>query len=87
MFSTKAFIFLLALGANASASPSLSLKLSGADAAKGIEELKVTATLTNTGDNTLKLLNDPRTVCCVQLEVMVEHVLTSLRLGAFEDAN
>jgi len=62
MFSAKVFVSLLAISASAFAAPSLSLKVSGADVAEGVENLKVTATLTNTGDSTLKLLNDPRTV-------------------------
>ena len=63
MFSTSVRAALLALAATASAvaaAPGLSLKVTGADAVDGVENFKVTATLTNTGDETLKLLNDPR---------------------------
>ncbi|KAI0347609.1 peptidyl-Lys metalloendopeptidase [Trametopsis cervina] len=45
---------------SASAAPGLSLKLSGAQKVSGVSNLKVTATVTNTGDDILKLLNDPR---------------------------
>ncbi|KAI0766464.1 peptidyl-Lys metalloendopeptidase [Trametes elegans] len=54
---------LLALTASASlvaAERGLSLKVSGPEAVDGVDNLKVTTTLTNTGDETLKLLNDPR---------------------------
>ena len=63
MFSTSVRTALVALVATASAvvaAPGLSLKVTGADAVDGVENFKVTATLTNTGDETLKLLNDPR---------------------------
>ena len=63
MFSTTVRAALLALAATASvvsAAPGLSLKVTGADAVDGVENFKVVATLTNTGDETLKLLNDPR---------------------------
>ncbi|RDB29383.1 Peptidyl-Lys metalloendopeptidase [Hypsizygus marmoreus] len=43
-----------------SAAPGLSLKVAGPDAVTGVENLKVVATVTNTGDQTLKILNDPR---------------------------
>lgn len=63
MFSSALRSTLLALVASAvtvSAVPGLTLKLSGADKVDGIDNLKVVATLVNTGDETLKLLNDPR---------------------------
>ena len=44
----------------ASAAPGLELRLSGADEVNGVDNLKLTTSLTNTGDETLKLLNDPR---------------------------
>ena len=44
----------------ASATPGLELRLSGADEVNGVDNLKITTSLTNTGDETLKLLNDPR---------------------------
>lgn len=53
----------MALAASAiavSAAPGLSLKVSGAEAVDGVENFKVTTTVTNTGDETLKLINDPR---------------------------
>lgn len=59
MFST-ALVTLLFSAAAVSAAPSLSLKLSGPDDVSDVADLKLTATLTNTGDSTLKLLNDPR---------------------------
>ncbi|KAI1782550.1 peptidyl-Lys metalloendopeptidase [Ganoderma leucocontextum] len=44
------------------AAPGLSLKVTGPDAVDGVENMKVITTLTNTGDETLKLLNDPNSV-------------------------
>ncbi|KAI1786570.1 metalloprotease, partial [Ganoderma leucocontextum] len=61
--STSVRAALLALAATASAvaaAPSLSLKVTGSDAVDGVENFKVVTTLTNTGDETIKLLNDPR---------------------------
>ncbi|KAJ8495994.1 hypothetical protein ONZ45_g12642 [Pleurotus djamor] len=43
----------------ASAAPGLTLKVSGSDVVKGVDNLRVDTTLVNTGDETLKLLNDP----------------------------
>ncbi|KAM5544362.1 hypothetical protein V8D89_002022 [Ganoderma adspersum] len=63
MFSTSlrpALITLAATAAAAQAAPGLSLKVSGPDAVNGVENLKVITTLVNIGDETLKLLNDPR---------------------------
>ncbi|KAM5544061.1 hypothetical protein V8D89_002247 [Ganoderma adspersum] len=63
MFSTSVRAALLALAASASAvaaAPGLSLKVTGSDAVDGVDNFKVVTTLTNTGDETLKLLNDPR---------------------------
>ncbi|KAJ8462294.1 hypothetical protein ONZ51_g10989 [Trametes cubensis] len=63
MFSSTARAALVALVASAaavSAERGLSLKVSGPEAVDGVDNLKVTTTLTNTGDETLKLLNDPR---------------------------
>jgi len=46
-----------------SAAPGLTLKTSTSNVnVDGLENLKVTTTVTNTGDETLKLLNDPRGV-------------------------
>jgi peptidyl-Lys metalloendopeptidase len=44
----------------ASAAPGLTLKVAGPSSVSGVENLKVVTTLTNTGDETLKLINDPR---------------------------
>lgn len=63
MFSISLRSTLIALVASAvavSAAPGLSLKVSTPSAVDGIENLKVVTTLTNTGDEALKLLNDPR---------------------------
>ncbi|KAI0785486.1 hypothetical protein BC629DRAFT_521998 [Irpex lacteus] len=65
MFSSALRSTLVALVASAvavSAVPGLSLTLSGADKIDGVNNLKITATVKNTGDETLKLLNDPRGV-------------------------
>lgn len=63
MFSTTLRSTLIALVASALvvvAEPSLSLKVSSPSVVDGVQDLKVVTTLTNTGDETLKLLNDPR---------------------------
>ncbi|KAL1951282.1 hypothetical protein VTO73DRAFT_431 [Trametes versicolor] len=63
MFSSALRTALVALAASAvavSAERGLSLKVSGPEAVDGVDNLKVTTTLVNTGDETLKLLNDPR---------------------------
>ncbi|TFK56748.1 deuterolysin M35 metalloprotease [Heliocybe sulcata] len=44
---------------SASALRDVSLKVTGPSEVNGVENLKVVATITNTGDETLKLLNDP----------------------------
>jgi len=66
MFSSSVRASLVALIASAvavSAAPGLSLKTSTHDAnVDGLENLKVTTTIINTGDETLKPLNDPRGV-------------------------
>ncbi|KAI1783151.1 peptidyl-Lys metalloendopeptidase [Ganoderma leucocontextum] len=65
MFSASLRAVLIALAATASAvsaAPGLSLKVTGPDTVEGVESLKVIATLTNTGDETLRLVNDPRGV-------------------------
>ncbi|KAI0072233.1 peptidyl-Lys metalloendopeptidase [Panus rudis PR-1116 ss-1] len=62
MFSTSvrsALITLVASAIAVSAAPGLSLKVSGPEAVDGVGNLKVVATLINTGDETLKLLNHP----------------------------
>lgn len=63
MFSASLRSTLVALVASAvavSAVPGLQLALSGADKVDGLNNLKIIATVTNTGDETLKVLNDPR---------------------------
>ncbi|OBZ68536.1 Peptidyl-Lys metalloendopeptidase [Grifola frondosa] len=63
MFSSSVRSVLVSLVASAvavSAITGLSLKVSGPEAVDGVNNLKVVATITNTGDETLKLLNDPR---------------------------
>lgn len=59
MLST-AIATLLFSAAAVSAAPSLSLKLTGPEDVSDVSDLKLTAIVTNTGDSTLKLLNDPR---------------------------
>ncbi|KAK0451127.1 peptidyl-Lys metalloendopeptidase [Armillaria borealis] len=61
--SVRSFLYSLCLSAVAvSAAPGLSLSLSGADSVVDVENLNVAATLTNTGDATLKILNDPSSI-------------------------
>jgi peptidyl-Lys metalloendopeptidase len=63
MFSNTLHITSIALLLSATttyAAPSLSLHLTGPQTVEGVENLKVIATVNNTGDETLKLLNDPR---------------------------
>ncbi|CAA7268025.1 unnamed protein product [Cyclocybe aegerita] len=63
MFSVKSLLVSLVLTAvSVSATPALSLSLSGGSTVKGVEHLTVKATITNTGDETLKLLSDPRSL-------------------------
>jgi len=66
MFSSSLRASLVALVASAvavSAAPGLAVKTSTSNLnVYGLENLKVTTTVTNTGDETLKLLNDPRGV-------------------------
>ena len=64
MFSVSLRTALIALAAATavSAAPGLSLKVTGPNAVDGVQNLKVVATLTNPGDETLRILNDPRTV-------------------------
>ncbi|TFK72459.1 zincin [Pluteus cervinus] len=62
MFSSSVRVALFALAASAisvTAAPGLSLKVTGSPVVNGVSNLKVSATLTNTGDETLKVLNDP----------------------------
>src|SRR6266436_3648901 len=46
--------------ATVSSTPGLSLHLAGPETVDGVQNLKVVATITNIGNETLKLLNDPR---------------------------
>ena len=65
MFSSPraSLLVLLASTVAVSAAPGLSVKASTSSLiVNGLENLKVTTTVTNTGDETLKLLNDPRGV-------------------------
>jgi len=66
MFSSSLRVSLVAFVASAvtvSAAPGLTLKTSTPDVnINGLGNLKVTTTITNSGDETLKLLNDPRGV-------------------------
>ncbi|KXN92732.1 Peptidyl-Lys metalloendopeptidase [Leucoagaricus sp. SymC.cos] len=62
MFTPTAHTAIFALAASAvtvNAVQSLSLKVTGPELVNNVENLKVTTTITNTGDKTLKLLNDP----------------------------
>lgn len=59
MIATTALFALMAL-TGASASSSLSLALSGANSINNVDSFSVTATVTNTGTETLKLFKDPR---------------------------
>ncbi|KAI0697605.1 peptidyl-Lys metalloendopeptidase [Cytidiella melzeri] len=56
---TSSILALLASALSVAATPKLSLTLSGASQVNGVQDLKITATVTNTGDETLKLLNEP----------------------------
>ncbi|KAL0951697.1 hypothetical protein HGRIS_008373 [Hohenbuehelia grisea] len=63
MFSSslRSTLTLLVVAAlSVSATPTLSLKVSGPQSVNDVGRLRVVATLVNTGDETLKLLNDPR---------------------------
>jgi peptidyl-Lys metalloendopeptidase len=63
MFSFAVRSALFAIAASAvlvNAATSISLKVTGPDSINSSEDLKITATVTNTGDETVKLLNDPR---------------------------
>ncbi|KAJ7486761.1 peptidyl-Lys metalloendopeptidase [Mycena latifolia] len=65
MFSSSVCAALSALvfaAVTVSAAPRLSLSLSGPQSVSSVSALQVVATLANTGDVELKLLNDPRTV-------------------------
>ncbi|THU90099.1 peptidyl-Lys metalloendopeptidase [Dendrothele bispora CBS 962.96] len=57
-FTSALFIYALSVAAT----QELTLKLTGTELADGVDNLKVLAKLTNTGDETLQVLNDPRSV-------------------------
>ncbi|KAF8636946.1 hypothetical protein AX17_003197 [Amanita inopinata Kibby_2008] len=62
MFSSSLRSALLAIIGSAivvSAAPGLSVKVTGPSSVDHVRDLKVTTTITNTGDETLKVLNDP----------------------------
>ncbi|CAL1694054.1 unnamed protein product [Somion occarium] len=62
MFSSavrSALVVLVASAIAVSATPGLSLKVSGPTDVEGVDKFKVIATIINTGDETLKILNDP----------------------------
>ncbi|PSS29600.1 hypothetical protein PHLCEN_2v2748 [Hermanssonia centrifuga] len=59
-FFRSTLVALVASAVAVSAAPGLQLALSGADKVDGLNNLKIIATVTNTGDETLKVLNDPR---------------------------
>jgi len=62
MFSSSLRATLIALVASAlavSAAPGLSVKVAGPATVNGVDNLKVQTTVTNTGDEILKILNDP----------------------------
>ena len=66
MFSSSvcgSLVLLLVSAVTVSAAPGLTVKTSTPNPnVDGLGNLKVTTTVTNTGDKTLKLLNDPRGV-------------------------
>lgn len=55
-------VVIATLAACVVASPSLKLTVSGPQAVTDVDNLTVKAIVTNTGSETVKLLNDPRTV-------------------------
>ncbi|ESK92137.1 deuterolysin m35 metalloprotease [Moniliophthora roreri MCA 2997] len=60
MFATTVILATLFATEVAYGAPGLSLSVSAPASIDGVDNFKVTATLTNTGGETLKLLNDPR---------------------------
>ena len=55
----SALIALVVSAAVTQATPGLSVHVGGPEAVDGVDNFKVTATVTNTGDETLNLLNHP----------------------------
>ncbi|PPQ64033.1 hypothetical protein CVT24_008846 [Panaeolus cyanescens] len=63
MVACKSLLASLVLAAvSVSASPALTLTVSAPSDVSGVENLKVTARITNVGDETIKLLEDPRSL-------------------------
>jgi len=52
---------LLLTATSVAAAPGLSLKISGPPKVNNVDNFSIVATIVNTGDETLKLFNDPRT--------------------------
>ena len=65
-FATYTFLFSL-LATPIAATHSLSISTSAPDAVKDVGNLKVTTTVLNTGDETLRLLNEPQSVLSPEL--------------------
>lgn len=55
-------VVIATLAACVAAAPSLKLTVSGPQSVTDVDNLSVKAVVTNTGSETVKLLNDPRTV-------------------------
>ncbi|KAF9554411.1 hypothetical protein CPC08DRAFT_727182 [Agrocybe pediades] len=62
MFSKHIFFIFASLAVLAAASPSVLLKIQGPDIVNGVGNLRVVTTLTNTGDDISRLLDQPGTV-------------------------
>jgi peptidyl-Lys metalloendopeptidase len=65
MFSSSlhAIVFILALGSlGVSAERAISVTVTGPDSVTDVENLTIVATVSNTGDQTVKLLNDPQSL-------------------------
>ncbi|KAI0367162.1 Metalloprotease [Pilatotrama ljubarskyi] len=60
MHSGARLLLILASSAGALAGPGLLLQVYGPSSVQKVEDLKIITTVTNTGDESLKLLNDPR---------------------------
>ncbi|KIY71308.1 peptidyl-Lys metalloendopeptidase [Cylindrobasidium torrendii FP15055 ss-10] len=62
MSARELLVFLVLAATSALATPDLSLALSGPESVDSVGNLKIAATLTNRGDETVKILNDPKSV-------------------------
>ncbi|KIY71272.1 deuterolysin M35 metalloprotease [Cylindrobasidium torrendii FP15055 ss-10] len=62
MFARTSLLALAFTAISATAAPSLSLAVTGADSVVDVTNLEISATLTNTGDESVKILNDPNSV-------------------------